>query len=38
LKKSNKKSQKDQEGKEKKSQAAEKCECPPGCVGLPCCS
>jgi hypothetical protein len=38
LKKSNKKSQtEDQEGKDKKSQAAKKCDCPPGCVGLPCC-
>jgi hypothetical protein len=39
LQKSTKKSQpEDQEGEDKKSQAAENCECPPGCVGLPCCS
>jgi hypothetical protein len=39
LKKSTKKSQpEDQESKDQKSQAAEKCECPAGCVGLPCCS
>jgi hypothetical protein len=26
------------EGKDKKRRVAEKCECPPGCVGLPCCT
>jgi len=23
---------------EKRNEAAQKCECPPGCVGLPCCT
>jgi hypothetical protein len=29
--------QEDQEDKDEKSQTM-KCECPPGCVGLPCCA
>ena len=38
-KKSGKESQpEEQEGEDEKSQVALKCECPPGCVGLPCCS
>jgi hypothetical protein len=30
--------QEDQENKHEKPQVAEKCECPPGCVGLHCCT
>jgi len=30
--------QEDQENEHGKPQTAAKCECPPGCVGLPCCA